>query len=147
MASVMRGLALVAVLFSALVSGPAGAQSTQEARAIISRQLDAFAHDDAAGAYALVSPGLKMTFTDQDIFIGMVRNHYAPVYRHREVGFGEAQVDGDTISITATLVDDENQIWIALYQLERQPDGQWLINSCKLLTPTESALRPKNRAA
>ena len=82
-----------------------------------------------------------MTFTDPDVFMGMVRNRYAPVYRHRDVDFGDAEVDGDTMTITATLVDGDNQLWTALYTLERQPDGRWLINSCKLIRPVESVLR------
>lgn len=140
----IRGLALVAGLFTTILACTAGAgdaQVSSEARALISRQFDAFARDDAAGAYALVTPALKMTFTDPDIFMGMVRNRYAPVYRHRNVDFGDAKVDGDTIAITATLVDGDNQVWTALYTLERQPDGRWLINSCKLIRPMESELR------
>ena len=140
----VRGLALLAGLFTTVLAGPAGAGNAQpsaEARALLSRQFDAFAHDDAAGAYALVTPALKMIFTDPDVFMGMVRNRYAPVYRHRDVDFGDAEVSGDTMTITATLVDGDNQLWTALYTLERQPDGGWLINSCKLIRPVESALR------
>jgi hypothetical protein len=140
----IRGLAVLAGVVTTVLAGPAwagDAQPSAEARAIVSRQFDAFARDDAAGAYALVTPSLKMTFTDPDVFIGMVRNRYAPVYRHRDVDFGDAEVEGDAMTITATLVDGDNQLWTALYTLERQPDGRWLINSCKLIRPLESALR------
>jgi hypothetical protein len=149
MANWIRGLALVAGLFTTVLAGAAEASDAQpsaEARALISRQLDAFARDDAAGAYALVTPALKTTFTDPDTFMNLVRDHYAPVYRHREVDFGEAKVDGDTMAITATLVDGDNHLWTALYTLMRQPDGRWLINSCKLLKPLESALRTGRRS-
>jgi hypothetical protein len=149
MANSIRGLAMVAGLFMSFLAGPAGAsdaQTSAEVRALISRQLDAFDRDDAPGAYALVSPGLKMTFTDPDTFMSLVRDHYAPVYRRREVDFGEAKVDGDTIAITATLVDGDNHVWTALYTLERQPDGKWLINSCKLLRPLESTLEPPRQS-
>jgi hypothetical protein len=150
MASAINGWLLAAGLFTAFLSSPAGAQNAQpavEARALISQQLDAFDRDDAAGAYALVTPGLKTTFTDRDTFMTLVRDHYAPVYRRRAVNFGDAKVDGDRIAITATLVDGDNQVWTALYELQRQADGQWLINSCKLLRPLESALQPKTQAA
>jgi hypothetical protein len=150
MATEVKGWLLAASIIAALLSSPAGAQNAQptvEARALISRQLDAFDRDDATGAYALVTPGLKMTFTDPDIIMKLVRDHYAPVYRRRAVNFGDAKLDGDTMAITATLIDGENVVWTALYTLERQADGQWLINSCKLLRPVESALPPQSRAA
>jgi hypothetical protein len=104
-----------------------------EVRALIERQLDAFAHDDAAGAYALAAPTLKTIFSDADIFMGMVRTRYAPVYRHRSVEFGQLDVNGDSISQIVTLVDQDNQVWKALYKLARQPDGSWLINGCLLI--------------
>jgi hypothetical protein len=111
----------------------------QEVRALIERQLDAFAHDDAAAAYALAAPSLKTVFTDPDIFLKMVRTSYAPVYRHRSVDFGQMDVDGDSVSQVLTIVDDENVVWKALYKLARQPDGQWLINGCLLIKSTDEA--------
>lgn len=150
MASAIKGWLLAAGLFTALLGGPASAQSAPpalEARTLISQQLGAFDRDDAPGAYALVTPGLKMTFTDPDSFMKLVRDHYAPVYRRRAVNFGDAKIDGDTMAITATVTDSDNQVWTALYGLERQADGQWLINSCKLLRPLESGLQPHSRAA
>jgi len=143
MTNVVRGLIFVAGLYLALVPIPASAGDAQpalEARAVISRQLDAFARDDAAGAYALAAPSLKTVFTDPDVFMAMVRGRYAPVYRHRSVDFGAARLDGDEMAITATLVDADNQVWNALYKLERQSDGQWLITSCMLIKSEQSAL-------
>ena len=52
-------------------------------RAIVERQFDAFQHDDAAAAYGLAAPTIKDMFSDPDHFMAMVRDHYAPVYRHR----------------------------------------------------------------
>lgn len=143
MTNLMRGLLLVASLFATLSVIPARAEEATpsvDARALISRQFDAFAHDDAAGAYALAAPGLKTIFADADVFLDMVRRRYAPVYRHRSVDFGDAQLDGGVLAITATLVDGDNQVWTALYKLERQPDGQWLISGCMLIKSTDSAL-------
>lgn len=143
MANTMKGLVLVVGLFQAFLTFPARADDAQpsvEARAIISRQLDAFAHDDGPAAYALAAPGLKTMFTDADVFMDMVRSKYAPVYRHRSIDFGTPQVDGDAIAITATIVDGDNHVWTALYKLQRQPDGQWLINGCMLIKSQESAL-------
>jgi len=119
---------------AARADGQAGAPP---ARALIERQLDAFAHDDAAAAYALAAPGLKKVFTDPDNFIAMVRASYAPVYRHQSVEFGRMEIDGDNVSQVLTIVDADNVVWKALYKLARQPDGQWLINGCLLIKSTD----------
>jgi hypothetical protein len=138
--------ALVLVFMFLAAPASAGDVSTgdataggQEAKALIERQLDAFAHDDAAGAYALASPGLKTVFADPDTFMQMVRGQYAPVYRHQSVEFGEMQVDGDNVSQVLTIIDDDNQVWKALYKLARQPDGTWLITGCVLIKSTDTS--------
>ena len=138
----LRSIAAVVGLLAALSAAPACADDAKpatEARAVISRQLDAFARDDAAGAYELAAPGLKTTFSDPDMFMAMVRGQYAPVYRHRSVEFGDAAVDDDAIAITLTIVDDDNQVWTALYKLARQPDGRLLITGCLLTKSGQKA--------
>jgi Domain of unknown function (DUF4864) len=77
-------------------------------RALIERQLDAFERDDAAAAYALAAPTIKDMFSDADHFIAMVRDHYAPVYRHRSAEFGAFKESGNDASLEATLVDQDN---------------------------------------
>jgi DNA-binding transcriptional LysR family regulator len=134
-------LAIVFVCLS-LFATPAWAGETAplEARALIERQLDAFAHDDAEGAYALAAPGIRMLFTDSETFMAMVRQGYAPVYRHRSVEFGAFAEDGDKIEQSLTIVDEDNNVWNAIYYLERQPDGTWRTNGCVLTKSTESSL-------
>jgi hypothetical protein len=132
-------LGLLALLSAAPALADDAGADHPEVRALIERQLDAFAHDDAAGAYALAAPTLKTIFSDPDIFMGMVRTRYAPVYRHRSVEFGQLDVNGDNISQIVTLVDQDNQVWKALYKLARQPDGSWLINGCLLIKSTDAS--------
>jgi hypothetical protein len=38
---------------------------------------------------AFADPAIKEMFVDADHFMAMVRDRYAPVYRHRSVEFGE----------------------------------------------------------
>ena len=56
-------------------------------------------------------------FPSADFFIAMVRDKYAPVYRHRSVEFGAAHDDGDLVTQVLTIVDGDNQVWKALYEL------------------------------
>ena len=65
-------------------------------------------------------------FGDADHFLAMVRKDYAPVYRHRSVDFGEFAEHGDEASLAATLVDNDNVEWTALYSLRKEANGDWL---------------------
>lgn len=132
----------ILTLSLALTATPAfaGDAPPPEARALIERQLDAFAHDDASGAYALAAPGIKALFPDADTFMTMVKTNYAPVYRHRSVEFGSVTVEGDTVEQMLTIVDPDNQVWSALYKLQRQPDGSWATTGCLLIKSSQSSL-------
>jgi hypothetical protein len=123
-----------------VASARASDNARLEARALIVRQLDAFARDDAEGAYALAAPGIKALFADSETFMVMVRQGYASVYRHRSVEFGASAEDGDKIEQALTLVDEDNVVWKAIYHLQRQPDGTWRTNGCLLTKSTESSL-------
>ena len=139
MAGELRTKVLTFCAMAGLMVGPAVAQDAQhangspEARALIERQLNAFASDDAPGAYAEAAPSIMAIFPNADTFMSMVRRSYAPVYRHRSVEFGPAETNGDTIEQEATFVDQQGQVWKALYRLTRQPDGKWLISGCSLI--------------
>jgi len=125
-----------------LLIGPAladDAKPSPDARALIERQFDALAHNDAPAAYAFAAPGIKAIFPDPNVFMTMVRTQYTPVYHHRSVEFGPAQSEADSIAQAVTFVDDDNQVWKALYKLARQPDGSWLITGCSLIKSDDKA--------
>jgi len=109
-------------------------------RAIVERQFDAFQRDDGQAAYALAAPTIKDMFSDADHFMAMVRDHYAPVYRHRSADFGAFEESGDEASLEATLVDNDNVVWTALYSFRRVSNGDWLISGCILAKAEASAI-------
>ena len=78
-------------------------------------------------------------FPQADIFMAMVRNSYAPVYRHKSLEFGEARVEGDWIAQRVHIVDENGEAWEALYTLEREPDGTFKITGCSLLKAGQAA--------
>ena len=123
-------------------AAPAFAKDTAppEVRAVIEQQFDAFARDDAEGAYALAAPEIKALFPDSAAFLAMVRTSYAPVYRHRDVEFGASAAGGDTIHQAVTLIDDDNVVWTAIYILEKQPEGNWRISGCVLTKSNDTSL-------
>ncbi len=100
---------------------------------MIRAQEQAFGHDDAAAAYSYAAPEIKQIFPEANIFMSMVQNGYAPVYRHRSFEFGEAQAADGRIAQRVHIIDANGEAWEALYTLERQPDGSLKITGCSLL--------------
>ena len=125
-----------------LLTGAVSAEDLTAAssRAIVERQFDAFQRDDGQAAYALAAPTIKDMFSDADHFMAMVRDHYAPVYRHRSADFGAFKESGDEASLEATLVDNDNVVWTALYSFRRVSNGDWLISGCVLAKAETSAI-------
>jgi hypothetical protein len=102
-------------------------------RAVVEDQLAAFQRDDGDAAFAFASPGIRAQFGTVDNFMAMVRAGYQPVYRPREVAFGDVRVDdGGRIVQRVLLVGPDGVPVVALYTMERQPDGSWRIAGCTL---------------
>jgi hypothetical protein len=118
------------------LSGPALADdgARAEARAVIAMQVEAFRRDDAPAAYAQAAPAIQELFPNADLFIGMVRNQYRPVYRHRSFVFGEGRDTGEAGMVQSVEIQDEYGVdWTAEYSLVRGADGAWRITGCRLI--------------
>ena len=126
------GLVGLLVLFGSAPSY-AGDAGGVEAHALVQRQLDAFEHGDAEGAYALAAPGLRESYVDSRNFMEMVRVKYAPLIHRRATEFGIFAIDGDTAAQNLVLVDDDGGVWSVVYALTRQPDGSWLVGGVLLM--------------
>ncbi len=127
----MRILApLVALLIGS--TALAFADDVTAGQSIIQSQEEAFGRDDAAAAYAFAAPVIQSWYRSPDAFMFMVRNGYAPVYRHRSFEFGEATMVDGKIMQQVHIIDAEGVAWEALYTLERQPDGSLEISACVL---------------
>jgi len=141
MGIMMKTIEAVTLAAALWVSTASAQESTAaHSRAIVERQFEAFARDDAEAAYALADPAIKQMFVDPDHFLAMVRDRYPPVYRHRSVEFGKFAELGDEASLTATIVDADNVVWTALYSLRREANGDWLISGCVLERSDASAI-------
>jgi Domain of unknown function (DUF4864) len=112
---------------------PAFADDIAAAQDVIRSQEQAFVRDDATAAYSYAAPAIREMFPQADIFMFMVQNSYAPVYRHRSFEFGEARVEDGQVAQRVHIVDANGEAWEALYTLEREPDGSLKIIGCVLL--------------
>jgi hypothetical protein len=127
---------LLAALFSFTL--PAAADDVAAAQGVIRSQEQAFGRDDAAAAYSYAAPALHQLFPRADIFMTMVQNSYAPVYRHKSFEFGEARTEGSWIAQRVHIIDADGQAWEAMYTLEQQSDGSYKITGCTLLKAGEA---------
>jgi hypothetical protein len=126
----MRAVALLTALLLAVAHA---GDNVAAAQGVIRAQEQAFSRDDAATAYSYAAPAIHGLFPQADIFMSMVRNNYAPVYRHKSLEFGEARVEGGWIAQRVHIVDDNSEAWEALYTLEQEADGSFRITGCSLV--------------
>jgi hypothetical protein len=129
----MRAHLLLAVCLIGLASHACASDDVAAAQSVILSQAEAFGHDDAAAAYSYAAPAIRGMFPQADIFMSMVRNQYAPVYRHRSFEFGESRVSDGQIAQQVHIIDADGVAWEALYTLELEPDGSLKIIGCVLL--------------
>jgi hypothetical protein len=102
-------------------------------RLVIQSQLDAFQKDDGATALRFSTPGLRARFRSPDSFLKMVRHDYFPVYRPSQISFGALDdVEGSKVQ-HVLVVDPDGNTHEALYVMEHQRNGKWLIAGCFLV--------------
>lgn len=135
----MRCLAFFALMLLCVTPVRAGTDETA-VQSIITSQMEALGRDDAEVAFSLASPTIHEIFQDPNIFLHMVQQGYAPVYRHKSVEFGESRGSAPKIAQIVHIIDADGVAWEALYSLEQQPDGSWKISGCALLKATDGTV-------
>ena len=138
-----RVLLAVALLFAAgttAVRAEIAEADRQAFREIISGQIAAFQRDDGDTAYGFASPTIQGLFPGAERFMAMVRLGYQPVYRPKSVAFGAVTETARGPEQRVFVTGPDGRHWVAVYSLEKQPDGSWRINGCVLTEdPGESA--------
>jgi hypothetical protein len=133
-------VALVLIVTPAAAQTPAtdvGAADRGAIRGVIENQIAAFRRDDGPGAFAFASPNIKRIFGSPENFMAMVRQGYPQVYRPSSVAFGDLVRAEGTLLQLVDIVGPDGLPVVAVYEMERQPDGSWQINGCQLLRPPE----------
>ncbi len=124
---------LTALLFFLAVAVPVRAEglaATDQADivAVIRDQIAAFQANDAARAFGYASPGIQAKFGTPEAFLEMVRIGYFPVYRGEGLAFRGITIE-DGVPVQAVEVRGASGLGVlALYFMERQPDGSWRIS-------------------
>lgn len=136
---------LAALILLALLAGaaPVAAQAPETTvdaadaeafRAVISGQMDAFARDDGAAAFAFAAPTIQRLFATPENFMAMVRAGYQAVYRPQAVAFeapirvpAQNDTDSEAFAQPVRVTGPDGRPVLAMYHMERQPDGSWRI--------------------
>lgn len=131
---------LAALLLLCAMIGPARAQADLSAadrasiQGVITRQIDAFRHDDAEAAFAFAAPGIQGQFGTPERFLDMVRRAYPAVHRPRVVEFAALRLSDDgAIVQDVELVGPDGAFELARYTMERDAAGSWRIAGCTLV--------------
>ena len=137
---VFVALAMLALLGLAAVRADVADTDRAAIRGIISSQIEAFQRDDGATAYGYASPTIQGLFPSVDQFMAMVRSGYQPVYRPKSVTFGPATETPRGPEQRVFITGPDGRNWVALYSLQKQPDGSWRINGCTLVEDTGESI-------
>ena len=108
----------------------AGEPDTEGIRHVIARQFQAFADDDAEAAFETATPGVRKSMGHPGRFLALVRGTYPMVYRPETYAFLDVELKAREAWQLVRLVDAGGKAWVALFALERQPDGSWRIGGC-----------------
>jgi len=111
---------------------PLTAADAGAVREVIEAQLDGFQKDDAPRAFSYATASIRESFGSPENFLEMVRASYPVVYRPKTVKFEAPQLIDDVLVQPVRLTDADGRTWIALYPMQREPNGTWRINGCQL---------------
>lgn len=132
------GLITLFVVF--MMSAAAMAQSISSDdqaifRQIITDQIGAFREDDAVTAFSFAAPGVQQKFNNAQTFITMVKRGYLPVYRPQQFTFGPISDELGHPTQRVSVIGPDGTLWVALYGMQKQPDGSWRIGGVALIKP------------
>lgn len=127
---------LVGFIGSLAHAEPIGGITTADAIAIhetVQAQLEAFANDDAAGAFELATKEKRSLIGSPANFMRLIREQYDAIYRHRSVIYSEPEVVQGSAVQTVRVTDSNSRVWVALFWMLQEDDSQWKIDGCILI--------------
>ncbi|MCX5521066.1 DUF4864 domain-containing protein [Kaistia defluvii] len=133
-------LMATSLLSTAAVAAEPTSSEQSLLKQLVQDQLAAFQRDDGAAAYDLAAPGIRKMFPSPDIFIGMVKQAYPPIYRPQSLAYGKVTDSPIGLVQKVYVTGPDGRNWVALYRFEKQPDGTWKIAGCSLVKDTEPTI-------
>lgn len=100
---------------------------------IISKQLDAIKDRNAIEAFAMATDSFHNRFNTANGFLSQMRVEYRPLYNYDSITFLERNSIADGILQHVKITDQYGEPILVIYRLEKQDNGQWLIDSFTVL--------------
>lgn len=127
---------LVSALLFVFLLTPVKAETADQLafQAAITGQLEAFKKDDGQSAYSFAAPIVKGIFPSAEIFMGMVKRGYEPIYKNSKYAFGDLTTDSLGRPAQHVIITASNgKRYEAVYAMQKQPDGSWKIAGVQML--------------
>ncbi len=99
-------------------------------RATVQAQLADLAAGRAAQAFSHATPAIRQQFGDATRFMAMVESAYPMLLDPANLAFLQPTRQASAVLQRVQVQDRQGRSWMALYQLEQQPDGRWRIAGC-----------------
>ena len=135
----VAALALLALALPVVVRSQEtapGEADWRDIRRVVADQRAALVAGEAERAFAHASPGIRRQFGDPVRFLAMVRSSYADLIDATDTAFVDgAVIDGHVIQ-PLRLTLPGGTVRVALYTMEKQPDGRWRISGCAIAPST-----------
>jgi len=128
LSTIVFATAALAVAHTA--AGPVPEDDAQKILGVIVAQLDAFADDDADRAFQAATPALREAIGSSGRFLALVRGNYPMVYRPASVTFHKPQQEQGAVLQLVEITDSDAKSWLAMFEMEQQPDASWRISGC-----------------
>jgi Domain of unknown function (DUF4864) len=106
---------------------------------VITAQRAALIAGDGGEAFSYATPSLRTQFGDAATFMAMVHLGYQALLSARYTEFLEGAVIEGLVIQPLRLIDADNSVRVALYTLEKQPNGAWRISGCRIGASTVQA--------
>jgi hypothetical protein len=133
LARVMLSLALAGVLTlppPAALGDGLSQQDIDLVQRIIVTQIQAMADDDADRMFETTTPAVRAAIGSAGRFLAMMHGAYPMVYQPASVTFHKPTAGAGGAWQLVEITDREDQAWLAIFALERQPDKSWRISGC-----------------
>lgn len=115
---------------SAAAKDVLSAAEADQVRKVIVAQIQAMSENDADRMFETTTPEVRAAIGNSGRFLAMMHGAYPMVYQPMSVSFHPAHKKSDGAFQLVEIKDREDNSWLAVFILERQPDRSWRISGC-----------------